>query len=321
MDVRVRICLTLGVVGVLLGVALAGEGQAPANAGQDAGTYRLKLGVDEVVLTFDATDADGQPVNDLKASEFKLRDNGVAPRRIVAFDALLDRPLRVQILIDTSESMAREVPRAKLIAERYARTFFRQPSDQASVTPFAYASQASPGSTNGRDLLELIITNVKAGGMNPLPGTAIFKAVFQACFYPPGKVDPTATGNFILLFSDGEDNAGQTTMEEALRACQRSNKVIYAFHFSPQGDDNSTGPKTLADLAAKTGGAVFPADDSDAAIMNDLRMIDSQMRNQYRLAYNPANLRHDGSFHEIDLQPPDRVTRIDVRSGYYAPAQ
>ena len=42
--------------------------------------------------------------------------------------------------------------------------------------------------------------------MNLLGGTALYNAVFQACFYSFDNVDPTATGNFILLFSDGEDN-------------------------------------------------------------------------------------------------------------------
>ncbi len=321
MDVRIRICLSFGVIAIVLGIGPAAETQVRPNAEQDVGTYRLRLPVDEVVLTFHASDADGQPVNDLKASEFKLWDNGVPPRRVVAFDALLNRPLRVQIVIDTSESMRREVARARLIAGWYAHNFFRQPGDQASVMPFANSSHASPVSTNGRDLLEQIIANVRPGGMNPLPGTAIFNAIFQACFHPSDTVDHTTTGNFILLFSDGEDTAGQTTIEEALRACQHSNTAIYAFRFSPQGDAKSTGPKTLADLATKTGGAVFAADDSDAAIENDLRSIDAQMRNQYRLVYNPANLKHDGSFHEIEVQPPDRVSRIDVRSGYYAPVQ
>jgi hypothetical protein len=44
------------------------------------------------------------------------------------------------------------------------------------------------------------------------------------------------------------------------------------------------------------------------------------MRNQYRIAYKPAELKHDGAFHEIELVGPDRVKSITVRSGYYAPA-
>jgi len=30
-------------------------------------------------------------------------------------------------------------------------------------------------------------------------------------------------------------------------------------------------------------------------------------------------LKHDGTFHRIELHGPDRVEAISVRSGYYAP--
>lgn len=322
MEVLVRIGVAyLGVVALLLGLGRTADAQTSSRGGQDTGAYKLELPVDEVVLTFHATDADGLPVNDLKASELRLRDNGGPPHRIVAFESLQDRPVRAEILIDTSESMARELPRAKLIAERYAQELFRQKTDQAAVMDFAFASEIAQQWVSDPVVLERSIANVKPGPMNPAGGTAIFSAIYQACSYEFGKGDPTKMGNFILLFSDGEDTAGLTTMEDALRACQRSNTAIYAFRVSPDGDFDSTGPKTLSELAAKTGGEVFPADDSEDAIRNDLRAIESRMRNEYRLVYNPANFRHDGAFHEIEIQPPDRVSRIDVRSGYYAPVQ
>lgn len=83
----------------------------------------------------------------------------------------------------------------------------------------------------------------------------------------------------------------------------------------------SGGRKTLAELASKSGGRVFYDDDSDAAIYNDLRMIEADLRNQYRLVYKPAELTHDGSFHRIELKAPERVDSIVVRGGYFAPVR
>jgi len=279
----------------------------------------LQLSVDEVILTFHATDAHGLPINDLTLGEIKLFDKGIASHRIVAFDSLIGRPVRAGILLDTSESMQQTLPESKSIAERYAQRLFRQKSDQAFIMDFGYSSEIAQSFTSDPLLLSHGIRNIKSGKMNPLGGTAIFDTIFRACFYGFGKVDPTATGNFILLFSDGVDNSSHMSLEETLGACQRSNTVIYAFGVAPDSGHYSTGPKLLADLASKTGGRVFPADDTEDAIWSDLRTIESEMRNQYRVVYNPANLRHDGSFHEIELQPPDRVGRIEVRSGYYAP--
>jgi hypothetical protein len=75
----------------------------------------------------------------------------------------------------------------------------------------------------------------------------------------------------------------------------------------------------LAELAAKSGGRVFYDDGSDAEVYNDLRAIEADLRNQYRLIYKPAELKHDGSFHRIALKGPARVESIAIRSGYYAP--
>jgi hypothetical protein len=70
------------------------NGQAGSNTDQSSGAYRLQLSVDEVILTFHATDVHGLPINDLTLGEIKLFDKGIAPRRIVAFDSLIDRPVR-----------------------------------------------------------------------------------------------------------------------------------------------------------------------------------------------------------------------------------
>ena len=84
-------------------------------------------------------------------------------------------------------------------------------------------------------------------------------------------------------------------------------------------DSFSEGPKTLAELAAKSGGRVFYGDGSDAEVYSDLRTIEADLRNQYLLIYKPAELKHDGSFHRVALKAPARVESIAVRSGYYAP--
>ncbi|MGA7245780.1 MAG: VWA domain-containing protein [Terracidiphilus sp.] len=296
------------------------DGQDSSKPNEAADAYTLRLPVDEVVLTFNAMDAHGLPINDLKAGEILVWDNGVPPRRIVAFDELLNRPIRAGILVDTSNSMQRALPGNRAIAEKFVQRILRQRLDEAFVSEFGYASELLRPWTGDTTLLVQGIEGASARANLP-GGTALFNAVFRACFYGFGKVDPTATGNFILLFSDGEDNSGLTSLEEAASACQRSNTQVFAFLPSSVQDHPSTGPRALRELATKTGGQVFLASDSDEAIWKDLKTIESKMRNQYRIVYSPANSKHDGAFHEITLQPPDRVSRVEVRSGYFAPTQ
>ncbi len=101
--------------------------------------------------------------------------------------------------------------------------------------------------------------------------------------------------------------------------CQRTNTSIYAFRVEPKSSFFSAGPATLTELASKTGGRVFDADESDDAVNKDLQTIETDLRNQYRLVYKPAALKHDGAFHRIELKIPERVASIHIRSGYYAP--
>jgi VWFA-related protein len=192
----------------------------------------------------------------------------------------------------------------------------RQKSDQALVMDFGYSSNVTQAWTSDPSALAVGVRKARAGGQNPLGGTAIIDTIFRACLYEFGEVNHSASGNFILLFSDGEDNASRTSLAEAVNACQHSNTAVYAFHSEPK--PGSSGPARLAALASQTGGRVFREDRSQSEIADDLKMIEADLRNEYRLIYKPADLKHDGSFHGINLITPSRVQNLTIRSGYYA---
>jgi Ca-activated chloride channel homolog len=309
-------------VGVLLLLALVCTryiaAQSSSGAPQDPVRYGFKVSVDEVDLTFHAAGMHGQPVNDLKLDELRIFDNEKPPGKILAFYSSLDEPVRAGILMDTSESMVEHVLRSRAIALKYAEQFVRPHTDKAFVMDFGYVSKITQTWTG--DPVELIagMRNVIPGRENPLGGTALFDTLLSACLYEFGRLDPATGGNFILLFSDGEDNASHSSLNDVVDTCQRSNTAIYAFHPEPTSM-SSTGLRTLMDLTSETGGRLFHEDEPDAGIDEDLRIIEADLRNQYHLVYKPAELKRDGSFHRIAIIGPDRVNSITVRSGYYAP--
>jgi len=100
--------------------------------------------------------------------------------------------------------------------------------------------------------------------------------------------------------------------------CQSTDTAIYVFR-AEGSDFGSDGPRTLTELALETGGRVFRDNNSAGGIYDDLRTIEADLRNQYRIIYTPPEVKHDGSFHRIALKAPERVDRLVVRSGYYAP--
>jgi Ca-activated chloride channel homolog len=290
---------------------------ASSAGSQDTDPYNLKVAVDEVELTLHAADTHGLPVNDLRVDELRLLDNGRSPHRIVAFQALRDLPIRAGILIDTSSSMEETRPADQAIATAYAQRILEQKTDQAFVMSFGHRLQMrQPWSSN-----PAILTNA-IHQANILPSTtAIFDALYAACRYQFGKLSHDTSGNFILLFSDGEDDASYLPLQSAVDMCQQTNTSIYVFRSDAHSGSFSTGLGILSKLAALTGGRVFRDSASPFEIEEDLRIIQANLRNQYRLIYNPAELRHDGAFHRIIILPSDRIATISTRSGYYAPAR
>jgi Ca-activated chloride channel family protein len=295
------------------------DAQTDAAAPQDETTFNLRVSVDEVVVSFHVADARGLPVNDLKLSELRLLDNGKLPIKIIDFQLLNDLPIRAGVLLDTSDSMQGQLSRNRMIATQYAQQVLRRQTDQTFVMDFGRVSSVLQTLTGDPVALAAAVRKVPPPAPTGIHGTAIFDAIFRACLYEFGKVDHVASGNFILLFSDGEDNASYATLKDAVDMCQRTNTAVYAFRIEAQSREGSTGPATLVELAGKTGGRVFPGHDSADEVASDLRAIEADLRNQYRLVYKPSELKHDGSFHNIVLEPPERVDSISIRSGYYAP--
>lgn len=296
---------------------LIATAQASETSPDQTQTYRIHVAVNEVTLTFHAADEHGLPVTDLKINELNLLDDGKPPSRVLEFGPVQSSAVRGGILIDTSESVQQQVSGSRAISSRFAQRMLRQPADQGFVMAFGYTSRITQPWTSDATALTAGIRQVVTGRENPLGGTALFDTLFRACFNLFGNVDHASGGNFILLFSDGNDNASHTSMPEVIDICQRANTAIYAFRAEPSASLFSGGPKTLAELAAQTGGRVFPDDDTEAATDDDLRTIEGDQRNQYRLIYSPAELKHDGQFHRIVLQLPTRVDSVSVRSGYY----
>jgi Ca-activated chloride channel homolog len=318
-DYRMRTCELICLMALLIAHSQATRAQVDASGAEKGNSFGLKLSVDEVNLTFHAADANGMPVNDLKLEEFGILDDGRTPRRVVRFQLLEDAPIRGGILMDTSESMTDHVARDRAISIKYVEHMLGQKADKGFLMEFGYTSNVMTPWTSDSAVLASGIRNVAADKQNLLGGTALFDALFRACFSEFSKVDHATSGNFILLFSDGQDNTSRTSLREAVDMCQRSDTAVYVFRSTAGTQLFSSGPKTLRELAEQTGGRVFNADDSDAYIDSDLGIIESELRNLYRVIYNPAELKHNGMFHRIELETPERVATISVRSGYYAP--
>ena len=204
--------------------------------------YILSVSVDEVSVTFHAADWHGVPMDDLTVGDLRVLDNGERPRQIVSFEVRRSLPVRVGVLLDTSRSVLEDLQRNRSIATRYVDHLFHVERDEGFVMRFDSEAKVIQDWTNDRDALTTSIERVADNYDSRIGGTALFDAVFRACRDQFGKTDQVAAGNFILLFSDGVDNASHARMEDVIEMCQSTNTSIDAFS-AESGTFRSEGQK------------------------------------------------------------------------------
>jgi VWFA-related protein len=283
---------------------------------QEERPFTISVRVDEVNVDFSALNEEGRWVDDLELSDLRVTDKGKPPQQILSFRKRTSLPVHAGIIVDMSRSMLHDLRRNRRIVAMLAEHVLRMSSDQAFVMRFDFEAKIMQPWTNNAKALDATMTTVGNDWESRLGGTAIFDSLYRACRDQFGGSDAEKAGNFILLFSDGEDNASHARMDDVVDRCQRSHTVIYAFSDASK-PTRDAGEKMLRELAEKTGGRVFYEQD-DEGRLNDLREMEGEVRNQYQLVYKPAELKPDGSFHPVKIVCPKRVVRLHLRSGYYA---
>ena len=310
----------------------------PPPPGQQANPQAGQTFVKEVNLVdvlFTVLNRRNKLVADLEESDFKVFDEG-KPQEIRYFSKQTDLPLRIGMLLDTSNSIRERIKFEQDASVSFLFSVLRHNKDQAFVMTFDDEPQILQSFTSDAGALRDQIMGTRAGG-----GTAIYDAVYQACStqlnHPPRPEgdQPDVVRRVMILISDGEDNLSTHTRAEAIELAQRTSVVIYTISTSTQWvsleetDPNKTsdrkyhlteGDKILQDLAEETGGrAFFPyhVDDLDQSFQD----IGDELRNQYSIAYQPANYVLDGRYHKIRVEVPDhKGYQVRARRGYYARA-
>lgn len=283
--------------------------------------FTIPVNVNEVNLTFTAADVNGLPINDLQLPELRLRDNGKPPERILSFQRRNDLQIRAGILMDISRSMSGYLPREQSIVTTLNTHILRQNSDQAFITRFDFDAILTQGWTSSSDTLLASLHHVPDHLTSRLGGTAIFDTLYITCRDQFTHSPPSTTGksNFILLFTDGDDNASHARLQDVIDIAQFTHTAIYVFS-AARKQTSHPGQLVLQELAKQSGGRIFYDHGAKEDLAN-LRIVEQDLRDNYILVYKPAHLDHDGSFHRIKLTSPPRNAVINTRTGYYAPKE
>jgi Ca-activated chloride channel homolog len=310
--------------------APAQQQPVPANP-QQPPTFRTEVNLVDVLAT--VLDRRNKLVPDLEKSDFKVSDDN-APQEIRYFSKQSDLPLRIGMLLDTSNSIRDRIKFEQEAAVDFLYSVLRRGKDQAFAMTFDDEPQIIQAFTGDGGLLRDEINKTRAGG-----GTAVYDAVYDACAKqlsnpprPPGD-QPDIVRRVMVLISDGDDNLSNHTRAEAIEMAQRTNVVIYTISTSTQWIQLSqTNPNKAADrkmhltegdeilknLAEETGGrAFFPYHVDD--LNQSFQDIGDELRNQYTITYSPSNFVANGKYHRIKIEIPNRGGfQVRARRGYFA---
>jgi VWFA-related protein len=300
-------------------LSLSGASQIAAQLTDPDEGFTLSLPVNEVSLTFHVSDVQGAPIENLSQQDIQLFDNGMLQGRIVEFQAYRDLPVRAGILMDTSISMESSVAHNVQIATAYLARYFKRETDRAFVMRFDVETYLERDWSGNPGILADGLQDAAYETGKGADGTSIFDSIYKACRDQWPTNSGTVTGNFILLFTDGIDNASHARISDVIDRCQRSRTAIYVFLNEWKARD-SRGQQTLEELVTKSGGRIFYQPNEEQTL-KDLAKMESDMRSQYRIAYRMPDLKRDGSFHRIKLACTVKRCEVLARSGYYSAAQ
>ena len=285
--------------------------QKPANV--DNPDTRFTLEVNRVNMLFTVTDKKGKFITDLNQDDFSVVENK-KQQAIQEFTAESDLPLRIAILIDTSNSIRDRFRFEQQAAVDFINSVIRPRQDKAMLVSFDSAAELVQDLTDNPELLDAAIRSLRPGG-----GTALYDALFYASRDKLQLDKPRHKfRRAVIIVSDGEDNQSRYSRDQALEMAQKADAVIYCIstNISRIASD---GDKVLKYLASETGGqAFFPFKAEDLA--QSFENIANELRHQYNIFYRPEPFKTDGLYHTVELRVKGRKDIVvRARKGYYAP--
>jgi VWFA-related protein len=282
--------------------------------------WSFKKEINEVDILFTAVHK-GKPVGTLTQSGILIRDDNKPPAAVTAFRTRQELPLRVGLVIDTSDSVTSRFSFEKAAASAFLRQALTGSGDMGFVLGFSDHLRLTQDFVGDTDLLARGVERLSLDG-----GTALYDAVLATCQKLHDRPEQGVVARVLVVMSDGQNNAGQAKLEDAIDAAQDAGITIYAigtnyktYSTTDENREAELGNASLRKLAHQTGGrALFPPDPEEVG--RAFRKIDEELRNRYEVSYTPADFKTDGRYRRIKIEAKasEKGLEIRARKGYFA---
>jgi VWFA-related protein len=279
----------------------------------DQGVFVFRKDVDEVLLHASVVDDKQHIITTLDRSAFTVFEDG-KPQSIISFHNV-DIPVAMGIVIDNSGSMREKRNKVNQAALNLVRS--SNPKDEVFVVNFNDEYYLDQDFTNNLLKLKEALEKIDARG-----GTALYDAVVASAEHL--KKFARLEKKVLFVVTDGEDNASNETLEQAIKHLQEENgPSVYAIGILGDEEHPKRARKALDVIAQRTGGiAFFPKTLDEVDEIS--RTVARDIRNQYAIGYRPTNPRGNGGFRQIRVEAKAKghgKMVVRTKSGYYAGVQ
>jgi len=299
--------------------------QPKPSAGKYNG-YTFRASADEVAVSFAATDH-GKSVTNLTLQDVGVRDDRKLPAAVTGFRNESELPLRLGLVVDTSDSIANRFKFEQDCAARFLQKVVTGQDDLAFVIGFANSVLLVQDFTADQQLISRAV-----GQLVPSGGTALWDAVAFAADKLASRPEAQPVARILVVISDGEDNSSSATAKQAINRAQRGEITIYTVSTRDLTDGGArdladaavnslVGEHALKTLAELTGGAAFTPG-SVHRMNGSLAALQQVIRSRYLVSYKPALFKRDGQYRAIDItaEKDGHKLRVYARKGYFASA-
>jgi Ca-activated chloride channel homolog len=270
----------------------------------------LRVDVKLVSIFVNVADRNGAIVGGLARDDFAVTEDG-RPQTIAVFERQSELPLNLTLAIDTSGSVRKDLTEEADAARRFVHAILR-PQDQMSLMQFATEVRELTPFTNKLALIDR--------GLNQLHADYA-TALYDAIVLGSQQLGPRDGRRVLIVVSDGDDTAKNSTYAQALEAALRHEVMIYSIIDVPieaSAGRDLGGEHALITLAEQTGGKSFYV--AEGGLDKAFAQVSDDLRTQYLIGYYPHNQEPGRTFHRIDVTVPRAATQdfnIRHKTGYY----
>ena len=257
------------------------------------------------------TDQRGAPVGGLTKDDFKVFEDG-NEQKIAVFDRESAMPLSIVMAIDASLSTRKDLALELESARKFAHAILR-PQDGMALYEFSEIVQEILPFTSDVHAVDRAISRVHTGAAT---------ALYDALYLSSDALTRRRGRKVIVVITDGGDTASKVDYNEALRATQIAEAILYPIIMVPieaSAGRDTGGEHALIQLATDTGGKYYYAT-SLPELDKAFHQISDELRTQYLVGYYPSN-RAGEEFRQIKLtvdpRPDGNTLIVRHRAGYY----